>query len=193
MQRIKVLIVEDEVIIAEEIKELLLKNGCEVVAQAEDAESALHSVKNEIIDIALLDININGSMDGIDLAKRILKDHRCAIIFLTAFSDEHFTRRAKEVKPAAYIVKPFEERNLIIAIEMAFNNLIADDSEMNSNAFFMTDYVFIKDSFRFKKVALESIHYVEAIGSYIDIHTDTGKFTLAINLKTFEQNLDHPI
>ncbi len=192
MQNIRVLIVEDELIVSEEIKELLTSKGFEVVGQCTSAEEALSVLNGSPADIALLDINIEGSTDGIDLAHSILKSHECAVIFLTAFADDNFFNRAKEVKPAAYIVKPFEERNLQMAIEVAFNNLVENGGSPKSEAYKMRDSIFIKESTRFKKIALEAIQYAEASGSYTDVITERGVTTLAINLKHFEGHLEAP-
>ena len=112
MSSIKVLIVEDELIVSEEIKELLSLAGFQVIGQATSGVEALTYMEQHKADVALLDINLDGPMDGIDLAHKVLKKHSCAIIFLTAFADDQFFARAKQVQPAAYIVKPFEERNL---------------------------------------------------------------------------------
>jgi DNA-binding LytR/AlgR family response regulator len=193
MQKVKILIVEDEWIVSEEIKELLIKNKYDVIGQAEDAESALAIVHESPADIALLDINIKGDKDGIELAQELNQTNTCAIIFLTAFDDKYFLDRAKKVKPAAYIVKPFEERNLKVAIEMAFNNLSETAvEEGHDNPYFVGDQIFIKDNSRFRKILLNDILYVEAVGSYTDIHFTTGKTTLAINLKAFEGKLSDP-
>lgn len=192
MQRIRVLVVEDEWIVSEEVKELLLLSGYEVAGQAAEANDALEILDEKKVDVALLDINIDGDTDGIELAHQILEKHQCAIIFLTAFDDDKFINRAKGVKPAAYIVKPFEERNLKIAIEMAFNNLVESNQKPKEESYIIKDSIFIKDNSRFKKVSIENILFVEAVGSYTEIHTTEGKYTLAINLKHLELNLDHP-
>lgn len=191
MRPIKTLVVEDQWIISEEISEQLKGNGMEVVGQAEDASTALKIMRDNPADIALLDININGHVDGIELGKLLIKEFHCAIIFLTAFDDENIVSRAKRVKPAAYIVKPFESKNLLLAVEMAFNNLLQEASVAQDRSFVVSDFIFLKDQHRFKKVEIATIKYVEAEGSYISIFTDQGRHTLAINLKTFEQNLDH--
>ena len=192
MQKIRVLIVEDEWIVSEEIKELLDRNGYEIVGQTEDDLGALRMLDTHQVDVALLDINIKGERDGIELAEEIAGKHSCAIIFLTAYDDEQFLNRAKKVRPAAYIVKPFEARNLQNAIEIAFNNQIATKLPPREESYTITDFIFIRENSRFKKVSIESILFVEALGSYTDIYTDSGKITLAINLKTFTENLDNP-
>jgi len=193
MRKIKVLIVEDELIVSEEIKELLSTKGYDVVDQCTSALEAQRVLSEMKVDVAILDINIEGDTDGIDLASWIISGHDCAVIFLTAFADDQFFQRAKEVKPAAYIVKPFEERNLQMAIEVAFNNLMVEGQTAQSEVFKITDAIFIKDSTRFKKIAIDAIHYAEASGSYTDVVTPEGTTTLAINLKHFESHLEAPV
>ena len=192
MASIKVLIVEDEWIISEEIKEILLQMGYEVIGQAEDAMSALGILEKRQANVALLDINIKGSIDGIDLASKISELYSCAIIFLTAFDSEQYLKRAKEISPSAYIVKPFEARNLQVAVEMAFNNLVTSKNPPKEESYIVSDYIFLKENSRFKRIELKKIHYAQAMGSYTDIFSEEGKFTIAINLKTFESEVnDH--
>jgi two-component system, response regulator PdtaR len=190
MNKIRVLIVEDEWIVSEEIKELLSMSGFLVIGQAEDALTALELLATSPIDVALLDINLKGPIDGIELAKKIIEKQNVAIIFLTAFDDAHFINRAKAVKPAAYIVKPYQSRNLEMAIEMAFNNLAEANSTSTNDSYFISDHIFLREQNRFRKVALSSIYFAEAVGSYTDIFFEDKKHTLSINLKTFHSRLD---
>ncbi|MEM6831011.1 MAG: response regulator [Bacteroidota bacterium] len=189
MSKIKILIVEDQVIVSEEIKEILLAKGYDVIGQCTSANDALEVLTQEVCDVAILDINIEGEKDGIELAKDMLNDHQCAIIFLTAYADDHFLKRAKEVKPASYIVKPFEETNLHMAIEIAFNNLIASGVVLKEESFHANDSIFIKDQSRYRKIQLDEIQYAEAEGSYTKVVLEKRNITLAINLKAFEKHL----
>lgn len=192
MSSARILIVEDQVIVSEEIKEILLAKGYEVIAQCTSAEEAHEALEKYACDVAILDINIEGDKDGIELAGEILEKHRCAIIFLTAYADKQFLARAKRVKPAAYIVKPFEETNLQMAIEIAFNNLLEAGVEPKQEGFRVKDFIFIKDNTRYRKIKLDQIKYAEAEGSYTKVLMDEASLTLAINLKTFEQHLSSP-
>lgn len=189
MRTIKVLIVEDEWIVSEEIKEVLESKGFVVVGQAEDEETAIAIMQDNPADIILMDIKIAGPVDGIELADKIQKSFKCAIIFLTANAKEDLVNRAKQVKPSAYIVKPFQEKNLEMAIEMAFNNMADGEEKSKEESYIISDHIFIRDNGRFKRIALEKIHFVNAIGSYIEIVTEDSKYTLAVNLKSFESRL----
>lgn len=195
MQQIKILVVEDEWIVSEEIKEILEKNGFEVIGQASDAASALELSIQNPPDIALLDINIKGEKDGIELAKILKKNQNIAIIFITAYDDKKFIDRAKELNPHAYIVKPFQEKNIVIAIELAFHSISKTKEALDvqqDNYYILHDRVFIKDNHRFYKLPITHIKYIQAEGSYCIIYTNEGKHTLAFNLKSFESRINHP-
>ncbi|MEQ8360610.1 MAG: response regulator [Cytophagales bacterium] len=180
-QVVKVLIVEDDFIISEELKERLLRFGYKVLGPVDNAEEAEKLILSETPDVVLLDINLNGEEDGISLAEKILASkQQVAIIFLTALSDEKTLIRAKKIKPAAYIIKPYEERNLAIAIDVAFSNL--SDQKLD-NGYLIKDSFFIKDTNRFSKIQLSDILFIEAKGSYSVITTETKTYTLTINLK----------
>ena len=127
--KINVLIVEDEWITSEEIKEVLEANEIRVVGQTDNAEEALALTSENKVDVALLDIHIKGQKDGIELAEEISKIRSTAIIFLTAFDDAEYISRAKQVLPAAYLIKPFQAKSLMLSIEMAFNNLLSGNGQ----------------------------------------------------------------
>lgn len=191
MNKVKVLVVEDEFIVAEEIAEILNQNDFEVVGKASNAEQALKLARETNPDIALLDIHIDGEMDGIDAAHKIREPGNTAIIFLSAFDDKEYLERASEVEPAAYIVKPFEARNLIVAIKLAFKKLENSQDE-NDQAFFVEDRIFIREGNKFNKLMVNTIQFAAAVGSYTDIYTPDRKITLTMNLKQFEAKLHKP-
>ena len=102
MANIRVLIVEDQYIVSEEIKEILLAKGYQVIGQCTSADEALGLLNKDKCDVAILDINIEGDRDGIELASEIIEKHRCAIIFLTAYDDQKLLDRDKKEKPIAF-------------------------------------------------------------------------------------------
>lgn len=192
MEKIKILIVEDEWIVSEEIKEILLQNDYEVIGQADSSDLAM-SIINEIFpDVVLMDINIKGKLNGIELASKILAIGNPAIIFLTAYSDDQFIERSKKVRPAAYLVKPFEEKNIKASIEIAYNNLSTNKTVDSDSIYQVNDYIFLKQGDKFSKVSILDILFVKAEGSYIDIYLKDRKITLAVNLKNFHTRLNDP-
>ena len=122
MTEINILIIEDEPIIAEDISSALEKNEYQVTSIAYDMEEAMHELKTNTPDLALLDINLNGAQEGIDIADYIHKELGIPFIFLTSYSDKSTLEKAKHTEPSGYIVKPFSEAGLYSTIEIAMYN-----------------------------------------------------------------------
>lgn len=114
-----IIIIEDEALIAEELKSTLQLLGHKVVGHSMNGDKALDLFAKVNADLILLDINIKGSLNGIDLAKIIRKKYDIPFIFLTSFSDRTTLDLAKDTLPYAYIVKPFSENDLKVNIELA--------------------------------------------------------------------------
>jgi PAS domain S-box-containing protein len=119
MKPTKILIVEDEILIALEIETRLKKFGFEVCGKAVSSEEALSIVESENPGLILMDIMIKGTMDGIQTATVINKKYSVPIIYLTAFIDQVTLDRAKKTNPFGYLAKPIQERDLLSTIEMA--------------------------------------------------------------------------
>jgi signal transduction histidine kinase len=116
----KVLVVEDENIVALDLRASLARLGYEVTDAVATGERALESANRKRPDLVLMDVRLRGEMDGIDAAAR-LRPLDIPVIYLTAFSDDPTLRRAKLTDPLGYLLKPFDERELHIAIEMAIH------------------------------------------------------------------------
>jgi two-component system, response regulator PdtaR len=116
----RILVVEDEAIVGCELAARLEAYGYEVAGVATSAEQALSSAAETSPNLVLIDIHLNGPVDGIEVAERIHADLGAAVIFLTAHADEDTLRRAKLVEPFAYLLKPYNERELKISIDVAF-------------------------------------------------------------------------
>jgi len=119
---IKILIVEDEVVIAQDIQLCLEEIGYDVCGICYDSETALKDVYRCRPDLVLLDINIAGHRDGIDVAHIVNKEHQLPFIYLTSHSDEGTLERAKKSRPWGYVVKPFKESDLKTSVELALYN-----------------------------------------------------------------------
>ena len=117
----KILIVEDEAITALELEETLANLGYEVVGTVTGGTEAIRYAKEKYPDLILMDIRLDGSMDGIETAKSIHLFYDIPIIFLTAYSDDRTLARAVETRSSSYLLKPFNERELFSNIEMAIN------------------------------------------------------------------------
>ncbi|AFZ44992.1 response regulator receiver protein [Halothece sp. PCC 7418] len=117
----KILIVEDEAVVSLDISRRLEKMGYEVMGRLASGEEAIELIQQERPDLVLMDINLQGEMDGIETATKLYKDHNLPVIYLTAYAGQSTLERAKESKPYGYILKPFKERELHAAIEIAIS------------------------------------------------------------------------
>jgi CheY-like chemotaxis protein len=118
MSKANILVVEDEALIAKDIKEILRSLGYNVMATVDNAKDAIRLAERKP-DLILMDILIKGPLDGIEAAKRIHVQSNIPVVYLTAFADEARLERAKITEPFGYIIKPFEEKMLHSTIEMA--------------------------------------------------------------------------
>lgn len=119
MTDVRVLIVEDEPLIAEDISDFLGQIDYTSAGIAYDSETALDMLHNRHPDIALLDITIDGNLNGIELAEIINQKYNIPFVFLTSHSDKVTLEKAKKTLPYGYIVKPFNEKDLLSTLEMA--------------------------------------------------------------------------
>ncbi len=117
----RILIVEDEAIIAEDLKMAINNIGFNVVGHATNAKVAIEKALEFDPDLIIMDIVLKGQMNGIDASYKIHEKRNIPIIFLTAYSDLDLIEKAKTIKPYAYLVKPFQERQLLASIEMALD------------------------------------------------------------------------
>lgn len=172
---VKIGIVEDELIIAEKIKRILIGMEYLVCEPVSTYDEALSMIEKEKPDMLLLDINLNEKKDGIDLAEEINQKYHLPFIFLTANSDSNTIKRAIKVKPNAYLVKPFDKNELFAAIEIAINNFIEVKSSTAVTSHTAKDFIFIKEGSRFVKLQFDEIVYVESRENYVIIHTKDNK------------------
>lgn len=129
----RVLVVEDEPIVAEDIKESLEERGFTVVGIAYNSVDAMRYIHQEMVDIALLDISLAHSLEGIDLARQINKEHPMPFVFLTALSDQVTLEAVKATLPMGYLVKPFKPEDLFMALEMGLINYYQTRRDQHSH------------------------------------------------------------
>jgi DNA-binding LytR/AlgR family response regulator len=191
MSKFKIIVVEDEALIADNIADILESCGYEIPAVCGKAEAALMEIEVKKPDLVLLDINLNGNLDGIDLAHEINKRFKIPFIFLTSNSDGKTIDRAKLTSPAGFIVKPFNKADLQSSIEIAIykkNQKQLESETTNTNAKSST-FFFVKEKQSFIKVEYTNILYAEACDNYTIIYTKTGKHIVSQTLKVIEDRL----
>lgn len=121
MKTARILVVEDEAIVAMVIKQRLLSLGYVVSGIAASGNEAITRVEGTYPDLVLMDILLKGDMDGIEAAAIIQERFNVPVVFLTAHSDEKTLERAKQIDPYGYIIKPFTEKDLNTSIELALH------------------------------------------------------------------------
>ena len=200
MSKIKVAILEDEFIISQDISSNLLELGYEVSGIYESGTEAIAGLKRNPADILLMDIHIKGGIDGIETAEIIRDTVDIPFIYVTAYSDQATMERAKKTMPHAFIVKPFNFKNLTSSIELAIYNFSRntragfDDAreipKIDEKYHMTRKVIFIKEKGSLEKVGIKDIKYIEAKGSYCDIITSGKKYTLSQNLQNLLERLD---
>lgn len=129
MDKHKILIVEDESIVALNLQQRLTRLGYNVVGRAASGADAIRKAVDMQPDLVLMDIHIEGPMDGIDTAEKLLKEHRIRVVYLTAYSEESTLERARQTLPYGYLIKPFTERELHSTLQMSLERR-ADDLKL---------------------------------------------------------------
>jgi DNA-binding NarL/FixJ family response regulator len=132
MDKIKVLIIEDEPPIARNLQQVLTSRGYSVVGLAFDISAAYDKLAQQIADLVLLDINLNGHFSGLEIAEVIRDKYHVPFIFITSYADADTLARAKTYQPLGYIVKPFTEDEIYAAIEVGWYNYTQQHADVIS-------------------------------------------------------------
>lgn len=193
MNKIKIGIAEDEIIIADHLAEILIKLGYDVTESAATYAEAIKMIEEETPDIVLIDIQLKGKKDGIDLATKIKETYQLPFIFLTANADAATVLRAKKTNPASYLIKPFTRDDLYTAIEICMYNASGKKNSRlpeAENNFILKSALFIKDGIHFNKVKFSDILYLESEHVYVKIHTATKFFLVRSSLQEYLEHFD---
>jgi len=193
---IKILVVEDEMIIGAKISMQLTNLGYDVTGILPRGEEAVLHLKENKADIVILDINLKGKIDGIETAKQIQKQSDTPVIYLTANADETTFNRAKATRPAAFISKPFKQLDLQRAIELTISRMVRDEAKstlentiINEQPVILSDRIFVRCKEKMIKMMVSDILYIEADRNYSRIFTGNKEFLLSATLKTIEEKL----
>ena len=176
-KKTKILIVEDEIIIADYIFNILSKEGYANIRLAHKTHTALEAIKTFEPEIILMDINLSGVNDGIELAKSVVGIAK--IIFITGQYDEKLMTAALATSPESYLTKPIKKEQLIAAVKLV-------DIKNNANK------VMIKEGYDTIVIKHEEILYLKSDNNYIDVYTTTKKYSLRTSLDKFTESfLNH--
>lgn len=189
-----IFIVEDEPIIAADLQDRLVDMGYDIQGSADNGEEALRLLEDRQPSLILMDVNLAGELDGVQTATQVMERWGTPLIFLTSNSDGPTFRRARAVKPKAFLSKPFRGRDLRHAIELALDigedvappirraKLTIPDGE---SAAILDDRLFIKVKERLTRIMLSDVLYVAADDYYCRVHTEERDYLVTKTLKKF--------
>jgi DNA-binding LytR/AlgR family response regulator len=194
MSILKIGIVEDELVIGRTILNTLGELGYSHCGPAINYTEAIEMIEQDKPDLLLLDIQLSGKKDGIDVAQKLNELYPIPFIFLTANSDGETIDRAKKVKPHAYIVKPFTKEELFAAIEIAFSNFAGNrisTAAGQPGRHPEKAYMFVRDGYVFRKIFFNDLLYLESDANYVTLHLKSQKKVMVRStLNDFIEQLD---
>jgi two-component system LytT family response regulator len=195
MDSINVLIIEDTPEQSDALSKVLLDNNYNIVGVARNYTDALTLFYKSTVDIIVIDVFLDGKPDGITFAEtiNIVPNASKPFVFLTSSQDRQIFERAKLTKPFSFLMKPFNELEIIYALEMAVEKFYEQTNVFLSedqDTVISNDYMFIKKKNTLKKVSLKDIIYIEVEDRYCNIITEKEKFVILISLTKISELLD---
>jgi len=182
MGRFHVLIVEDELIIAEMLKGMLLEMGYTVSGIAADHDQALELLDSDSnINFAICDINLNAELSGIDFGNMFKEKFGLPFIYLTSYYDKQTLSDAAATKPSGYLIKPFTEADIASTLMVIESREAPQTKELS-----------IKDGHKTVKIETNGIQYIASDGNYITLFTETQKVVLRSSLDNILVELNQP-
>ena len=187
----RILIVEDDMIIAANLSLQLTNLGYEITGIESRGEEAIGHVRTNAPDLLLMDVHLKGSLSGIATVKAIQEFCDIPVIYVTANSNEATFNEAKETHPKAFISKPFNKLELQRNIELVVAQSVekTQKSKFSVGVEVLGDRIFVRHQGKMEKLLLDDIQFIEADRNYSTIVTDVGRFTLTSTLKTMEEKL----
>ena len=175
----RVFIVEDELLVADYLQEIICKHGHEVIGSADDLVSAKEGVFKVIPDVVFLDIRLANDDNGIKLGE-ILSGKGIPFIYITANNDLVTLKKAASTQPFSYLSKPFQERDIVAVMEMLRNQFILREADST---------ITLKTPSGNVRIAAKEILYIIADNVYVEIHTKIKVYVERATLKTIEDKL----
>lgn len=209
-ERIQILVIEDEPVLAMDLGDRLEEDGYRVVGIASNGRKALDVFRQQRVDLVLCDITIKGDWDGIETVQQLTSIRPVPVIYLTALSDKDTLERAKQTYPAAYLNKPYQLKGLRTAIELAIHNFRGPnepnkltsspvtaspperDATNRETLLQIGEHLFIKQNYQFVKVSLADLLYLEADNVYTTLVTAARKYVLRLSLGSILERINQP-
>lgn len=185
----KILTIEDDLLIAADIRSKLEGLGHTVLGNARDYDDGISLAQQTKPELIIADILLENSKDGIETVNDIYEFHKCPVIYLTANSESTMVKRAMQTQPAAFLIKPFKLSEFAINIDLAVQNFkkSVDFDVANPK---VTHSIFLPDQNTFVRVFKKDILFIKADGSYVEVITEKKSYHLASNLKNFHKQFE---
>ena len=189
--KIHILLLEDELLLAQDLKSKLEELGYGI-SHVRSGEATLKQLKKEVPDLAILDIEIDGEMDGLEIGSYIRKTYNLPILYVTQFKDLQTFKRAKKSKPISYLTKPVNLWDLVRAIELSLEHTAVSFNRESEN-YLLPKAIYLKSSEQsFEKIAFDDLYFLKAAGSYTEIYTSSKRFLFSDNISYYEKKLISP-
>ncbi len=198
MHGIKILVVEDDLTQADNIREILESSGYQVCGPAYDSVMAMEIFESNRPDLAFVDIKLDGSpMDGIQLVEQFRKKRNIPVIFLSDNYDPVTRERAKAVHPNHFLGKPYYPHQLDLSIDFAMHDFLTREGylELSGNSYSPTardpEFIFVKHNARYVRINVNDILYMEADGGATHIFLSRRSYLVSTSLSNFVKKLNN--
>lgn len=179
----QIVIVEDEALIADHLAMLLEDLGYEVLSIVDNAEDLFSALSKQFPDIVLLDIQIQGALDGVDISHVLNSKYQLPFVFISSNTDEKTLNRVKHTGPSGFISKPFKVEQLRSVLALIPSNTTQSKESV------LDTHFFVKDGLGHVRVAYEDVLYAKADDNYTHLHTVEKRYVLSATLKKTEEQL----
>jgi DNA-binding LytR/AlgR family response regulator len=194
----RILLVEDDLLIAQDLKEIIEESGNFIVSTARNYPDAIAILSKGQIQLCLMDINLNGDKSGIDIAIHINDKHKIPFIFITSYSDTATIESVKQTHPSGFLLKPVSKTQILSSIKIALFSGNRQGSEKRFEKIQETkesvdlirdNHFLIKEKSIFTKVYFDDVLLIEADRNYVTIKTATKKYMTRLTLKKIFEKL----
>ncbi|WP_057940219.1 LytR/AlgR family response regulator transcription factor [Algoriphagus resistens] len=186
----KILLLEDNYSISENVDEVLTIHGYELTAILSQAESAMKVILENKPDLILVDIKLKGNKNGIELSEEIRRTTDIPIVFLTSSVGKDIIKRVEHLKPDGFITKPFTMEGLITSVELALANSKKNRNNYNlEQPVYEKPVLFIRENGWLRKIIIDEIDWIKAEGTYTHLNVNNKQYTLRNTVKELMKKL----
>jgi DNA-binding LytR/AlgR family response regulator len=195
----KILVAEDDVLVSTKLCNALKNRGYHVIGPARKGAEAIVHLNETEPDIAILDWDLADNVNGLEVAQVLKSKFNIPIIFVTGRLEEHVRQLAIAQNAFAFINKPFNERNVMNAIDLAVSQYAIKNNELEEpipsaqeSAHLINDKLFVKKNGAYEKMPIGEIFFIEAGGNYATLHTKDGQVLASSRLSALLEQINNP-